>query len=183
MSFEPEFSMYYNPFSCRFKHLRRDAKDSGSRLLPLSLSQGRRDVSTPRLHVLTGPWGAGCREGSRSGQCLHGQLRIYKWTWPVDLPWVPAQLWSQETCWLNWRTAVLSGKLSSSPFEKGEKPLSQDLKILRDWQPALARTWVWNLVGIYWVGEGIVHQQDLARSQNPRLKQINNTYFFVSMAL
>lgn len=38
MSFKPEFSMYHNPMCYRVKLLRRDAKDAGSRLLPLSLS-------------------------------------------------------------------------------------------------------------------------------------------------
>lgn len=170
--------MYCNIMCCRFKHLRRAAKDAGSRLLPLSLSPGRKDVSIPPLHVLTGPRGAGCGEGSRSGQCWQGRLRIHRWPWPVNPPWVPAQLWSQETCWLNWKTAILSGKLSSSPFEKGEKPLSQGLKILRDWQAALARTRAYNLVEMDCVEEGIVHQKDLARSQNTVFCDPNKQFFF-----
>ena len=56
--------MYCNPRSCRFKHLRRDAKDAGSRLLILSLSPGRKDAPIPPSHVLTGPQGAGCGEGT-----------------------------------------------------------------------------------------------------------------------
>ena len=90
----------------------------------------------------------------------------------------PAQLWSQETCWLNWKTAILSGKLSSSPFEKGEKPLSQGLKILRDWQAALARTRAYSLVETGCVEEGIVPQKDLARSQNVVFCDPNKQFFF-----
>ena len=65
--------MWREMVSCR-----RAAKDAESKLLPLSLSPGRKDVSIPPLHVLTGPQGAGCGEGSRSGQCWQGLLRIHR---------------------------------------------------------------------------------------------------------